>query len=35
LVVTALVWHDNTKSTASERLDLVVPAIPEFGKSME
>jgi len=35
LVVTALVWDNNTKPSERERLDLPVPAIPEFRKSVE
>ena len=35
LVVAPLVRRDDAIAGASERIDLAVPAIPEFGKTVE
>lgn len=34
-VVTALIGHDDAKTRRGERLDLLVPGIPKFGKTVE
>jgi len=34
-VVAALIWNDDAEAGGGERLDLVAPGKPEFGKAVE